>query len=194
MKKLALAIFVLTFLVPLRADQELKNTDFADGISHWEGDGESAADAGNSDAGGIPDPNAPAPTGVVIKLSPHNWTKIAQEFRPLQPNGVLTVVYKFSDDLAFSTDPEDYNHVPQKMGYGAFKPFHIKPGKWVALFIETAHLEMDYYKMKSQPGSAVQTSQCTIKGLVPREDKIVALAFPPGTGMVTILHVGLDNT
>ncbi len=138
--------------------------------------------------------NSTTPTGgLLLKLSRRDWTRVTQDFRPLGSNGTLTVVYKFSDGLAFSTDINDYMNVPALMNFGGYRPFNITPGNWIALFIETANSEMEYYNITPKTGSDTQTYKGKIVDLVPRVDKMICLAFPPGTGTVTILHVGLET-
>jgi hypothetical protein len=192
MKFLAPSILLLAIFIPLKADEELKNPDFTNGRSHWQGDGVAAAER-NTDANPLAQTDSSQNGGLVIKLSRRDWTRVSQDFRPLNANGVLTVVYKFSDNLAFSTDPDDYKNVPQKMNFGAFKPFDIKAGNWIALFIETARFEMDYYNITPLASSDTQTYKGDISGLVPRVDKTICLAFPPGVGTITLLHVGLSG-
>jgi len=194
MKHLALALLFFTTLLPIRADEELKNTDFADGRSHWEGDGESLAAA--VDAAAAPSLGATpssAQAGLLLKLSRRDWTRVTQNFRPLHSEGILTVTYKFSDDLVFSKDIADYTGVPALMGFTSYRPFNIKPGNWIALFIESATSEMEYYNITPKPGPDAQTYKGNIHDLVPRVDKTLCLAFPPGTGSITIIHVGLDT-
>lgn len=194
MNKLTFGLFLLLASLQLRADEELKNPDFSDGRSHWEGDGESALAAENADAApSLTETNVTPASGLLLKLSRRDWTRVTQDFRPLGSSGTLTVVYKFSDGLTFSTDTRDYVNVPALMNFGSFKSFNIKPGTWIALFIESARMEMDYYKVTPQPGTGTQTYKGNVDNLVPREDKTICLAFPPGTGTVTLLHVGLET-
>ena len=194
MKNFALALLFFTALLPIRADEELKNTDFTEGRSHWEGDGEAlsvAVDANAAPTLGAPPPSTQA--GLLLKLSRRDWTRVTQNFRPLHSEGILTVTYKFSDDLVFSKDIADYTGVPARMGFNSYRSFNIRPGNWIALFIESANLEMEYYNITPKPGPDEQTYKGNIHDLVPRVDKTICLAFPPGTGSITILHVGLDT-
>jgi hypothetical protein len=193
--KTTACVLLLSFAVlPLFAEQELKNPDFVDGRSHWEGDGESASVAANADAIPTLDANNTVPTGgLLLKLSRQDWTRVTQNFRPLGSNGVLTIVYKLSDGLTFSTERKDYSNVPALMGFGGYKPFSIKPGNWIALFIESTTSMMEYYNITPKAGSATQTYIGHITGLAQREDKTLCLSFPPGSGTVTITHVGLET-
>lgn len=194
MKKLTFGLFVLLTSLQLQADEELKNSDFTDGRSHWEGDGESALAAESANAApSLTETNVTTASGLLLKLSRRDWTRVTQDFRPLGSSGTLTVVYKLSDDLTFSTDTNDYVNVPALMNFNSFKSFNIRPGTWIALFIESARTEMDYYNVTPKSGSDTQTYKGRIFNLVPREDKTICLAFPPGTGTVTLLHVGLET-
>jgi hypothetical protein len=193
MKPLALALLAFA-LLPLRADEQLKNPDFSDGRSHWEGDGESLSVADNAqDAPTLGEDSTVPKGGLILKLSRRDWTRVHQDFRPLSSGGTLNITYKFSDGLTFSTETNDYLNVPALMGYQGFRPFNIAPGTWVALFIETARNEMDYYTITPKTGTDTQTYQGQISDLVPRVDKSIMLAFPPGSGTITLYHVGLDS-
>jgi hypothetical protein len=182
MKKIFLTALVLTLIPALiRGDESIKNADFTDGINHWEGDGLSVAAEGTGTQ------------GLIIKLQAHDWTRTTQDFRPLQTSGVLKIVFQCSDDLQFSTDPKDYRGITGKAGFSDFKSPRLDPGNWVVFLLETAGVELTYFPIKPAAGTAVQTFTSNVTGLVAREDKIICLAFPPGTGSVTLLHIGLAD-
>jgi hypothetical protein len=194
MKTLALSFLVLAASIPLQADEQLKNPDFTDGRSHWEGDGESVAASDNTDlAPSLTQNNVTSATGLLLKLSSRDWVKITQDFRPLAAAGTLTVVYTLSDGLAFSSDFDDYKSVPQKIDYSNFQPFDILAGNWILTLFESADTQLKYYAITPKPNASAQTFKTRIEGLVVREDKTLCLAFPPGHGTITLLHVGLSD-
>lgn len=193
MKLLALCL-LLAGQVQLGADEQLKNPDFTDGRSHWEGDGESAAAAENADVPpSLTENNVATAPGLLLKLSRRDWVKITQDFRPLAAAGTLTIVYKLSDGLTFSTDFDDYKNIPQKIDYSSFQTFDILAGRWIMTLFESADTRLKYYSIGPKMDAQAQTFQTRIEGLVVREDKTLCLAFPPGQGTVTLLHVGLSD-
>jgi hypothetical protein len=189
------SLFFLATLVSVSADEQIKNPDFIDGHSHWEGDGESAAAAGgdNSNPLATADSSQSPSGGMLFKLSGRDWLKITQDFRPLIAAGTLTITYKLSDDFAFSSDYDDYKNVPQSIDYGSYEPFDIPRGTWVVTFLEQSTTELKYYVVKPKAGTDPQTYTVRIEGLIIRDDKVLCLAFPPGKGTLTLLHVGFSD-
>jgi hypothetical protein len=61
----ATALLVLASPLRLEADPVLKNSDFSDGINHWNGDGQDVAKI-------APDQ---ASQGMILELHPSAWTK-----------------------------------------------------------------------------------------------------------------------
>ncbi len=194
MKRLALALLLSAAFIPGRADEQLKNPDFADGRSHWQGDGESVAQANNADATpSFSENNATTGSGLLLKLSSRDWVKVTQDFRPLAAAGTLTVVYELSDGLTFSTDFDDYKNIPAKIDYANFQSFDILAGKWIMTIFESADTQLKYYAITPKTGTQLQTFKTRIEGLVVRDDKTICIAFPPGRGTVTLHHVGLSD-
>ena len=192
MRLVTAALLSLACLFPLRADEQLKNPDFADGRSHWEGDGESASVASDN-ANPLDPTDSSHNAGLLLKLDGHDWVKITQDFRPLAASGVLTISYRLSDGLAFSTDFDDYKNIPHQIGYDNFQSFDLLAGQWIMTVFESADTRLKYYTMKPKATTDPQSLKIPIEGLVVRDDKTICLAFPPGKGTVTILHVGLES-
>jgi len=189
MKKLCLGFLLLGAFVPIRADEELKNSDFDEGMLHWEGAGEPAAAASES-ANPLLSTDPQAKVGMLIKLDAHEWTKISQQFHPVPGRAVLKVVYRCSGNLAFSTDYEDYRNAPEVVGYNPSPGFSDEPGMWMALL--SGHGNLKHFMIAPQSGTDVQTYQVEIKRIAGANNRL-CLAFPPGIGTVTLLHVGLDS-
>jgi hypothetical protein len=55
--------------------------------------------------------------------------------------------------------------------------------------------EGTYYPFKPlAPGKAsTQTFTAKVSGMTPNLDKSIALAFPPGTGVIILLNVSIDS-
>jgi hypothetical protein len=193
MKSLAPILLFITALIPLKAAQELKNSDFTDGLNGWEGDVEMASTA--EDALAAPTLGETAPSqapGVVIKLSRTDWTHVTQDFVPKAGQGTLTIVYKFSDDLAFSSNSKDYVNMPTLLGLGV-EPFNITPGHFLAMFFAPTKTKVFYIDIAPETGSPSQTFKTQIKHLARNMGETLYLAFPPGEGTVTLLQVGLEG-
>jgi len=192
MKALASTLLALLFLVPLRAQDNanwIQNGDFADGITHWYGGGRSPADYANDNPLESNDPLTAK--GLIIPLRQSSWTKVAQDFKGKESSGILTITYKVSPDFAFSTKPEDYENVPDKIGYDHWKAFNIPPGQWMVYLSDFGTDRGHYYMITPKPGTDVQSLHAKIPGLTPFADKTITLAFPPGTGKLVILGVSM---
>jgi len=192
MKALVFAALVLACALPLQADNWLQNGDFIDGISHWHGDGRAPADYSADNPLAKSDPFTSK--GLIIPLKHTAWAKVAQDFKGKIAGGILTITYMVSPDLAFSTKPEDYANMPNHIGYDQWQPFDTPPGQWVVFISDFGSSRGMYSMIKPKLGSSdPQTYREQITGLTPLEAKTIALAFPPGTGTVVILHVSLTD-
>ena len=172
---------LLALLLPLaaRADEMLKNTDFADGTSHWSGDGESAA---ASDA-------APSKPGLIVKLR-HSWTKVTQGFPGKTGQYTFTMTYSVEPGTSFSTDPNDFRRVVDQLGLTALKSFWITPGQWVVIMIDPAAGRFTFSDINPVTADGAQTITSDFN-LDSDGDKKICLGFPPGTGSVTLINVSL---
>ena len=195
MKSVAYILLVLLLAIPLRAqsgDNWIENGDFTDGINHWYGGGRSPADFANDNPLSSNDPLTSK--GLIMPLRPGSWTKVAQDFKGKVSDGILTITYKVSPDFAFSTKPEDYQNMPDKIGYDAWRAFDTPPGKWIIFLSDFGSNHGTYYELDAKAGSdAVQTYRARIKGMTPFENKTITLAFPPGNGTLVVLSVSMNN-
>jgi len=176
---------------PLHATNFLLNGEFMDGVGHWYGDARTPQDFVRDNSQQASDPFYSK--GVVISLKDMSWSKLSQDFQGDIDGGIITITYKLSPNFALSDKPDDYKNVPHQIDYNAWKPFKIKPGKWMLFISDFGSARGTYYPIKPKAGSAPQTIRCKIKKLTPHEDKTITLAFPPGTGTVVILNVSVEG-
>jgi len=142
-----------------------------------------------------PQPSDPFTSkGLIIPLKSETWTKVAQDFKGQVSSGVLTITYKVSSDFAFSTKPDDYVNMPDKIGYDAWLAFNTPPGTWVLFLSDFGSSHGTYYEIKPKTGSTdPQVYRARIKGMTPGADKTVTLAFPPGSGTLVVLNVSMTS-
>ena len=124
MKTLLLLFFLAGGSAALADGNILTNGDFANGISHWEGDCHSAGSA-TDDSG--------AASGIVIKLQPSDWTRITQVFEGKPGNYLLTITYTVSSGTAFSQRPEDYSNGSHWHNMDGFYLLDSDPGQWTLI-------------------------------------------------------------
>jgi hypothetical protein len=192
MKTLVFALLVLACALPLRADNWVENGNFSEGINHWRGNGRSPADFAPDNPLDQPDPFTSK--GLIIPLRGAEWDKVQQDFHGKGINGVLTITYMVSPDLAFSVKPDDYMDVPEQIHYDGWYPFNTPPGDWIVFIADFGSARGHYWEIKPKLGSSdPQTFQATVQRLTPLEDKTITLAFPPGTGKLVILSVALTD-
>ncbi len=191
MKKFALAALILAYAFPVWGQEALQNGDFADGITHWHGEGRSPADFASDNPLQASDPLTSK--GLIVPLKHTQWSKVAQDFRGHLTTGVLTVAFKVSPDFAFSDKPEDYSNVPSQLGWG-WKPFGTPPGSWLLFISALGDTKGTYYPIKTKTGASdVQGFKFKITGLTPLDEQTITLAFPPGNGTIVILNVSISN-
>jgi hypothetical protein len=190
-KNLLSALLVLACALPLRADNWIENGDFADGIDHWRGNGRAPSDFAPDNPLDTPDPFTSK--GLIIPLR-GVWDKVAQDFHGKNADGVLTITYMVSPDLAFSVNPDDYVNMPDQIHYDGWKPFNTPPGNWIVFIADFGSAHGTYWEIKPKLGSSnPQFYRARVTGLTPLEDKTITLAFPPGTGKLVILSVALTD-
>jgi hypothetical protein len=192
MKRICLILSLLGCVLPLQADNWLENGDFSDGINHWHGDGRAPADFASDNPLAAADPLTSK--GLIIVLKHFDWTKVAQDFKGKIAAGVLKVTYMVSPDLTFSSKPEDYQNMPDHIGYDRWLAFNTPPGSWVLFLSDFASSMGSYIPIAPTLGSATpQTFRDKVGGLTPLEDKTITLAFPPGQGKIILLNVSLTD-
>src|ERR1039458_5072926 len=193
MRILPLALIILACAFPLRADNLLQNGDFSDGSTHWHGDGQSPDEYAQDNLSATSNPLTSK--GLIIQLKPDRWTKVAQDFRGDKgTNYTLAITYKVSPDLTWSTKADDYANMVDHLRFEGYEAYTngriaIQVGQffvWLGDFNGTSS-DRNEFKLKPDSGDT-QTIQKMFEGrLTPQGDKMITLAFPPGTGTVVIL-------
>jgi hypothetical protein len=193
-------LLLLTPLLFLRADELLQNSDFSSGTAHWDGNMRSSSDAGDDSASPLDAPAAGAATQVVIKLRGTDWTKMSQEFDSKAGQISLAVTYTLSSGTQLSTKDEDYNNVPKQVGLDdQWKHFPGEKGSWTIMLCDYAASRATYAEVPLDTSvNGPQTITMNFNAFDSGEKKTLLLAFPPGTGTITISKVslqdGLNNT
>ena len=189
MKKSTLAVLlVFASLGLVRSDELIKNGDFSQGTESWRGDVQ-AVDASSVS----PLDTTPAKAGLVINLSQTNWTKVYQDFTGVGNKLTIKVDYQLSADASFSTNGKDYDNVSHAIGYNAWKPFHIPVGTWVLMMSDFGPDKGRYYTITPKFGSTETQSFTVNPPGKDQEKKTLTLAFPPGTGTVTLLKISVQD-
>jgi hypothetical protein len=192
MKITAFALLVLTGLIPLRADNWLDNGDFSDGLNHWRGNGRAPSDFAPDNPFDKPDPITAK--GLILPLRGADWDKVQQDFHGKGTDGVLTITYLVTPDLAFSNKPDDYANIPDLIHYDGWYPFTVPVGDWLVFIADFGTVRGTYWEIKPKLGSSrPQTFRAKVHGLTPLEDKTITLACPPGSGKLVLLSVSLTD-
>jgi hypothetical protein len=170
-----LFFLLLVLALPLQADI-LANGSFADGTAHWRGD------AHESTSGGI-----------IIQLDPVKWTSVSQTFNTQEPNLDFAVTFQTSDDYASKVGSLlSQSAIANLTGILYKKAIGVGPNSWLVMIVDPAAREMHYGRVPVKPGEAhPQTQNGPMANLVAHEEKTLYLAFPPGAGSITLLHVEL---
>jgi len=207
MKFFPFALLALLACLPLRADEWLQNGNFSEGLSHWYGDGEMAADAAKR-AKEQSDPlsTAPPPSivdnpGVVIQLKSASWSKLTQEFTTDTLSMDLTVNFIASADCAFTDKDTAYTDIFKSLGFRNYMPKKIATGAWSVLLTDKGTNWCFYSSQmpKLNPGSPTpQSFQTSFSGagekMKPDLHKTITIAFPPGQGSITLTLVSLKSS
>jgi len=168
------------------ANNLLGNGDFTTGDALWEGDGRVDLHFGRS---------------LVVPLSSDSWTKVAQDFKGDKGTVyTIKIQYKVTADLSTSTDVPDYTNVIDHVRFEDYKnypdfsaplgTFLVWIGDLNSTGVGQARSEMFLLK----PASDTQTYEHSFAASPAFADKMVTLAFPPGTGSVILLHVAVTSS
>jgi hypothetical protein len=196
MRILFLGLMVVACGLSVRADEMLQNGDFADGDTHWHGDGKTPADFSEDNPLATADPLTAK--GLIVPLNPDHWTKVTQDFHgDKNTHYLVTVTYKVSPDLTLSNKVEDYTNIPRHVRfetYETIRPFDMPPGQFFVTVSDLDGPKGYWEKFAPQLGSAdTQTYQDPGQPLTPDSRKMVTVAFPPGTGKVIILSISVTS-
>lgn len=189
----------------------LQNPDFSDGSTHWHGDCKPAGDDMTTDFTSSSTANV---KGIVVDLRHSNWTKVTQDLDnyPYKFNQdmVLTVVYQTSSDFAFSTQNSDYGSAASEVGFPN-APLPIRAGMIEAFIdippasrtsssvsgsVDTITIYPDrvgtaQFTPATDASPQTFTAHINPPPPVPDSKPTLCLAFPPGSGTVTLLKVSL---
>jgi hypothetical protein len=180
---LLLALCFLAVAKPLaQADDIIANGDFADGKTHWHGDGD-APDTGGK---------------LVITLKPDKWTVTSQIFSAESRELQLKITYTLSDDCSLKVKRTSdtlvapltsealmdatgvENHISDVMMYPNYQ--------WLVLLVGNGYSRGTHpVLINTKENPATYTTMLSdSRGF---NDEELCLAFPPGTGTVTITRV-----
>jgi len=192
MKPIIFAFLFSALLFPLRADECLTNGDFKDGNHDWYGGtAKTPADFAPPDPFTKADPFTAE--GMIVPLH-SDWTKECQDFKLKGTTAVVKIRYVVSKDFLFSTKAEDYANVPNAIGWGHWKPFTGEPGSMVLMISDLEGHYVHYSFVKPDPQSdQEQGGELTIQGLTTGTTLTLAIAFPPGKGMIVIKKVSVEG-
>jgi hypothetical protein len=188
LSKLVMALLVMVAgLSSARAGDVLLNGDFADGKTHWHGDGDA------------PDTGGP----LVITLQPDKWTVVYQSFSAETPQLELKITYVLSDDctLAVKRSPDDL--VPPLTGKNILEATGMEndirnlmlPARasWMVVIVRNGRLQRETpvrLKPADDPNPRIFTTTLSeFNGRFANDD--LCLTFPPGKGTVTLTKVEL---
>jgi hypothetical protein len=152
----------------------IKNGNFVAGEGPWQGDG--TAD--------------PSGKGIVVTLNPSSWTRVYQTFADQGNQHSIEITYKLSTGLTVSRNPADYSNISKSLQISGYENFHAmvgSPGQFYGTVGDpTQSISEEVYN--PQLGSTdIQDYQHDYPSIPASGTKIFALAFPPGTGTVTLL-------
>jgi hypothetical protein len=190
MKRLTCLLVLVFTTIQAHADNWLANGDFSDGISKWYGEAKGPADYAAPDPFTKADPFTSQ--GMIIPLKNSQWIKECQDFKGKGENSVLKITYVLSPDLKFTSRPEDYQNMPDKIGWDAWKAFDSPPNSWIVFISELEQRHGEYFVIQPDLTSTKeQTFNARVQGMTPLSAKTIALAFPPGNGTIVIHKIEL---
>jgi hypothetical protein len=165
------------------AGNVLENGDFSAGDRLWEGDGRIDPSAGKA---------------LVVSLSAYAWTKVWQDFKGDKGTAdTITIVYKVSPDIAPSDKAADYSDILNHLQFEDYKGYGslaIPTGNFLVWIGDLTNHVARYERFPIKPDSGdTQKITHTFPTGAPFADKMVTLAFPPGTGNIVILSVSVTS-
>lgn len=211
MKYLLLSLLLATPLFAQDASPELmENSDMADGTTHWHGSVKIAgADSTTNLVSG--QNNA---KGITVDLHPTTWTAITQPVRGLHVRlagrnytlGPVQVVinYQTSPEFSLSTKDADYTDIGPNLGFETTK-MRGQPGQAIAFInypitqlrgmtvIRGQRAAASYITPKTDQQPQIFTSTLHFSDGQTTRDLTFCLAFPPGTGSVTITKISVTE-
>jgi hypothetical protein len=188
-RKLVLALITTiaaTAMPSAQAHDIIANGDFHDGKTHWQGDGD-APDVGGK---------------LIVTLKPDKWTVVVQKFSDNNKHLQLKVTYSLSDGCSLAVKRSSSDSMVAPLTSHAFEQAtglenHISDvmlssyAEWMILVVNDGYTwdrtPVSFSETKENP----RTFTGTISGWNGFDNNTLCLAFPPGTGTVTITDVEL---
>jgi len=180
---LALLLTVVSASV-IRADDIILNGNFADGKTHWHG------------AGDVPDIGG----SLVVTLKPDKWTVVYQDFSAEATQLRLKITYSYSDDCTLATPRSADALVPPLDAHGLEEATGMANGigtvnlpgtaSWMVLMTSGGRFRGEHPVYPGTNDTNPRTYSTTLSEWnkqFNRDD--LCLAFPPGTGTVTVTEV-----
>jgi hypothetical protein len=190
MKFLLFCAALATAALPLRADDWLENEFFLHGKDHWYGQVQWPEDFAAADPFTTADPLTAK--GMIATLKPSHWVSAFQDFKGKGGNAVLTITYVVAPNTSFSKKPEDYENVPDKIGWDAWPAYNTPIGSFVVFIGDPSNYFFNFYPVSPKMDQKdPQTFTVNLSGLTPWSSKSLAISFPPGQGMVVVHKVTL---
>jgi hypothetical protein len=181
---LALFLAVVSTSTIQADDDIILNGNFSDGKTHWHGDGD-VPDLGGS---------------LVITLKPDKWTVVYQDFSAEATQVRLKITYSYSDDCTLATKRSPDQLVPPLDALGleqatgmenSIGSFNL-PGSasWMVLIASGGRFRGEHPVYPGTNETNPRTFSTTLTEWTRQFDREdLCLAFPPGTGTVTITEV-----
>jgi len=199
-----LGLFLLASCVQIKADDLLVNSDFSNGGDGWSGDSGGAGAASN------PFDNAStASTGLVVPLKSDLATRIYQHFPTGEGPATFTLVCTPSADCKFTGTGKvakvagDLTSEVESISYqdanGQWRTIR-NPNyqEYMSTFDNVTMLIVDHDKnevhpdpLRINPSSAQPQTITFPMTFAPHQDLELYIAFPPGTGSITLNRVSL---
>jgi hypothetical protein len=182
-----LALLMAAFTA--RADDIILNSNFADGKTHWHGDGDAP------DAGGR----------LVVTLKPDKWTVVSQNFSAGGTTLKLKITYALSSDCTLGQTGD--KPIPPLTPEGLEEACGLENTNiqvtfprnelFAALVVEDGWIHSRNFVLNSDRQSATanadgsSTYTSPLISWIGFNDANLCLCFPPGQGTVTLTAVAL---
>jgi hypothetical protein len=159
----------------------IKNGNFVAGEGYWEGDG-------------APDRSG---KGLVVTLNPSSWTRAYQTFADQGTQNSIEVTYQLSPGLTVSRDTADYTEISKRLqipGFERFGSLGISPGQFYGTIGDPNSDGIACEVFSPQLGSTgIQDYRHDYPATTVSGATTFVLAFPPGSGTVTLLSAYVTN-
>ena len=192
MKLLPFLLLAVACALPLRADEAIQNGDFADGTTHWHGEGRSSADFASDNPLQASDPFTAK--GMIIPLKANvvdegGADHPSQRHRRRADHHIQVL----EGTWCSRTSPITTRTSRSRWGGAGSRSAALPEA---GLFVSRTRLERRARTPTVKPKTGTsdpQTYRVKMDTLTPHDETTLTLGFPPGTGMVVILGVSFDT-